>query len=196
MGAGQRAVPPRHRTGRERGPLQGALGHPAASALQQLRCRRPLPRSAAKDPSNAQAYLGLATLSAAGFDGKAAEYAAKAATLDPKLAAAHELLATLALENDDSPAAIAEADKALALDPDALDAMAIHAAVELIADRSPEPVAREATGGQPVAFQVSNTSSSRTSLELHYRYEDAVTYFRKATAAQPRLWSAHSATRH
>ena len=30
-------------------------------------------------------------------------------------------------------------------------------------------------------------------LELHYRYEDAVTYYRKAIEADPRLWSAHSA---
>src|SRR5207248_1989452 len=92
----------------------------------------------AKEPSNGEAYLGLATVSAVGFDGKAVEYVAKAIELDPKLAEAHELMADLALENDDRDAAVAEADKALALDKDALDAMAIRAAVELIADRSPD----------------------------------------------------------
>ena len=30
-------------------------------------------------------------------------------------------------------------------------------------------------------------------LELHYRFQDAVTYYRKAVEADPRLWSAHSA---
>ena len=30
-------------------------------------------------------------------------------------------------------------------------------------------------------------------LELHYRYEDAVTYYRKAIELEPQLWSAHSA---
>ena len=30
-------------------------------------------------------------------------------------------------------------------------------------------------------------------LELHYRYQDAVTYDRRAIAASPQLWSAHSA---
>ena len=30
-------------------------------------------------------------------------------------------------------------------------------------------------------------------LELHYRYEDAVTYYRKAIQSDPRLWAAHSA---
>ena len=58
----------------------------------------------AKDPTNAEAYLGLAIVSADGFDGKAAEYAAKAIALDTKLAGAHELLAELALENDDRDA--------------------------------------------------------------------------------------------
>ena len=72
------------------------------------------------------------------FDGKAADYAMKAIELDPKLAEAHELLADLALANDDRELAAAEADKAIALENDALDAMAIHAALELIADRSPD----------------------------------------------------------
>jgi len=37
----------------------------------------------AKEPSNGEAYLGLAIVSADGFDGKATEYAAKAIELDP-----------------------------------------------------------------------------------------------------------------
>src|SRR3979490_200453 len=91
----------------------------------------------AKEPSNGEAYLGLAIVSADGFDGKATEYAAKAIELDPKLVGAHELMASLALENDDRDLAIGEAEKALALDKDAMDAMAIHAAVELMADPPP-----------------------------------------------------------
>src|SRR5437868_2808979 len=91
----------------------------------------------AKEPTNSEAYLGLAIVSAEQFDGKATEYAAKAIELDPKLVGAHELMANLALGNDDRDLAIAEADKALALDKDAMDAMAIHAAVELLTDRSP-----------------------------------------------------------
>ena len=70
----------------------------------------------AKDPSNAEAYLGLAIVSADGFDGKAVEYATKAIALDPKLAEAHEMMANLALENDDRDLAAEEADKAIALE--------------------------------------------------------------------------------
>ena len=40
-------------------------------------------------------------MSADGFDGKATKYAAKAIKLDPKLVEAHELMASLALEDDD-----------------------------------------------------------------------------------------------
>ena len=54
-----------------------------------------------RDPKNAQAYYGLALVSADGFDNKAIEYALKAIELDPKLAEAHELMANLLLEDSD-----------------------------------------------------------------------------------------------
>ena len=145
----------------------------------------------AKDPSNAEAYLGLAIVSADGFDGKAPEYAAKAIVLDPKLARAHELMADLALENDDRDVAVAEADKAIALEKDALDAMAIHAAVELIADRSPDAWFAKIAAINPDYGEAYARVAQQ--LEVHYRYEDAVTYYRKAVKADPQLWSAHSA---
>jgi tetratricopeptide (TPR) repeat protein len=145
----------------------------------------------AKDPSNAQAYLGLAAVSDDGFDGKAMEYAAKAIQLDPELAEAHELMANLALENDDRATAAAEADKALTLEKDALDAMAVHAALDLIADRSPDAWLAKIGAVNPAYGE--GYAQVAHHLELHYRYEDAVVYYRKAVAADPRLWSAHSA---
>jgi tetratricopeptide (TPR) repeat protein len=145
----------------------------------------------AKEPSNSEAYLGLAIVSADGFDGKASEYAAKAIELDPKLVGAHELMANLALENDESDVAIAEADKALALDKDAMDAMAIHAAVELIADRSPDAWFAKIAAINPGYGEAYARVAHQ--LEMHYRYEDAVTYYRRAVKADPRLWAAHSA---
>jgi tetratricopeptide (TPR) repeat protein len=144
-----------------------------------------------KEPSNAAAYIGLGRVSVDSFDGQATAYLRKAIALDQGRADAHELMAQLALENDDRDAASAEADKAVALQADALDAMATHAAVELLSDRVPDSwFARIAAinphygeGYALVAHQ----------LEMHYRYEDAVTYYRKAVEAAPRLWSAHSA---
>jgi tetratricopeptide (TPR) repeat protein len=143
------------------------------------------------DPSNAQAYVGLARISADGFDGKAADYLSKAITLDPKLAEAHELMADLALANDDHDMAAAEADKAISLENDAVDAMAIHAAIELIADRSPNVWFAKIETINPHCGEAYSRVARQ--LELHYRYEDAVTYYRKAIAAEPRLWAAHSA---
>jgi tetratricopeptide (TPR) repeat protein len=143
-----------------------------------------------KDPKNAQAYLGLAMVSAEGFDGKAKDYVSQALVLDPKLVEAHEFAANLALEDADTEHALKEADAALALSPDALNAMAIHASVELLADRSPDPWldkihkmnAGYAEGYAHVAHY----------LELNYRFEDAVGYYRKAIEADPRYWAARS----
>ena len=145
----------------------------------------------AKDPSLALAYLGLALTSENGFDIHAAEYAAKAAALDPKLAAPHELMADIALANDDRDDAVAEADKAIALESDALDAMAIHAAVDLLADRSPDAWLARIQAINPTYGEAYERVGHQ--LELHYRYEDAVTWYRKAIEADPQLWSAHSA---
>jgi tetratricopeptide (TPR) repeat protein len=144
-----------------------------------------------KEPSNAEAYLGLAIVSADGFDGRATEYLAKAIELDPKLVYAHELMADLALENDDHDLAVSEADKAIALDSDALDAMAIRAAVELISDHSPDAWFAKIAAINPNYGEAYARVAHQ--LEMHYRYEDAVTYYRKAVAADPRLWAAHSA---
>jgi len=144
-----------------------------------------------KDSSNAAAYLGLAIVSADGFDGKTAEFAEKAIELDPKLAEAHELMADLALTNDDRDLAASEADKAIDLDHDALDAIAIHAALELIADRSPDAWLAKLASINPGYGEAYARMAHQ--LEMHYRYEDAVTYYRKAIEADPLLWSAHSA---
>lgn len=144
-----------------------------------------------KDPSYAEAYVGLAIVSAESFSGKAAEYALKAIALDPKLAEAHEVLADLALANDDRDLAAAEADKAIALENDALDAMAIHAALEIIANRSPDAWFAKMSAVNPHYGE--GFARVAHQLELHYRYQDAVTYYRKAIEADPQLWAAHSA---
>ena len=144
-----------------------------------------------KDPANAEAYVGLAMVASEGFEGKAMEDAAKAAELDPKLAEAHELMANLALENDEREQAAMEADKAIALESDALDAMAVHAALDLIADRSPDVWFAKINAINPEYGE--GYARVAHHLELHYRYEDAATYYRKAVAADPQLWSAHTA---
>lgn len=144
-----------------------------------------------KDPSCVDAYLGLATVSSANFDGKAPFYLGKALSLDPKRAEAHELLAHVALENDDRELAVDEADKALAVEGDALDAIAVRVAIELINERSPEAWIAKITAVNPHYGDAYARIAHH--LELHYRQEDAVNYYRKAVQVEPDLWPAHSA---
>src|SRR5262249_44927065 len=81
------------------------------------------------DPKSAQAYLGMAKLMAEQFNTKAGEMADKALEQNAKLYEAHEVKATVALEDDDQKKAIEEADAALAIDSHAIDAIAVHAAI-------------------------------------------------------------------
>ncbi|HVA94278.1 MAG TPA: tetratricopeptide repeat protein [Candidatus Dormibacteraeota bacterium] len=143
-----------------------------------------------RDPNNAQAYYGLALVSADGFDSKAFTYVNKALELDPKFVEAHELKANLLLEDSDEAKASAEADEALKLSPEALDAMAIHAAIEILADRSPDAWLVKIRRVNPVYGQ--GYALIAHHLVLNRRYEDGIAYYRKAIEANPRLWSAHS----
>ena len=142
------------------------------------------------DPKNAQAYFGLALVSADGFDNKAVEYAQKAIELDPKLYEAHELMANLLLEDSDEPKAFAEADEALKISPEALDAMAIHAAIEFLADRSPDVWLEKIRQVNPTYGEAYAIIAHH--LVLNRRYEDGIAYYRKAIELDPQLWSARS----
>ncbi|MFZ0978613.1 MAG: tetratricopeptide repeat protein [Candidatus Acidiferrales bacterium] len=143
-----------------------------------------------RDPKNAQAHLGLALVSEDGYDNNAIVWATKALELDPKLVAAHELLAEIALEDSDTAQAIAQADEAIKLAPDALDAMAVHAAVEVLADRSPDSWFAETARINPIYGEA--YAIVARNLVLHNRYEDAVADYRKAVELDPQLWSARS----
>jgi len=143
-----------------------------------------------KDPKNAQAYYGLALVSADGFDSKAIEYTTKAMELDPKLYEAHELMANLQLEDSDEAKAFAEADAALKISPEALDAMAIHAAIEILNDHSPDAWLEKIR-------QINPTYGEGYVIVAHHlvfnrRYEDGIAYYRKAIELDPQLWSARS----
>ncbi|GAC1421414.1 MAG: hypothetical protein NVSMB62_16310 [Acidobacteriaceae bacterium] len=149
------------------------------------------------DPGNALAYVGLARVSSEGFDGKAAEFLAKAIAMDPKLVEAHELAADLALEDAKPDVASKEADAAIALAPyaggsDALDALAIKAAMDLLADRT------AAAESWITKIRVVNPAYGEgyaliaKHLVLNRRYTDGVTYYRKAVEADAHLWSARA----
>jgi tetratricopeptide (TPR) repeat protein len=138
------------------------------------------------DPNNAKAHLGLAELYADSFSSKANDEADKALEADPKLYQAHELKARVALEDDDRKSAIAEADEALGIKSDAVNAIAVHASIDLLDDKQSSDwvgrIGKRGEGYETVAHF----------LVINRRYEDGILYYRKAIAADPELWSSHS----
>jgi cellulose synthase operon protein C len=146
----------------------------------------------AQDPMNAQAYLGLAIVSADGFDEKAPEYAAKAVAADPKLVEAHEFMAGLLLEDAKPDEAVKEADTAIALAPDALDAMAIRAAAALLADKDADADSWMAKIKAVNPGYGEADAIVARHLVLNRRYPEGVAYYRKAIEADPKLWTARS----
>jgi tetratricopeptide (TPR) repeat protein len=143
-----------------------------------------------RDPKNAQAYLGLALVGADGFDNAAIQWDEKALALDSNLVEAHELMANLALEDSATAAAVKEADAAIALSGEALDAMAIHAAVEVLADRPPDAWFEKIRSVNPHYGEAYALVAHH--LILNRRYEDGIAYYRKAIELDPEDWSAHS----
>jgi tetratricopeptide (TPR) repeat protein len=142
------------------------------------------------DEKNAAAYLGLALKESDGFSPKAVEYAGKAIALDPKLVEAQELLAYLALEDNDVDKATKEADKAIALSGEALDALAIRATIELLDDKP-------ATAWSDRIFKINPVYGEAYATAGHFfvinrRYTEGIKLYRKALELNPRLWAARA----
>ena len=137
------------------------------------------------DPKNAPALLGMAELAGDNYDAKANDFATKALEADPKLYQAHSLMAKVALEDDNTKKAMEEADAALAINPDSVEALAVKASIDLLADRQ-----------SPWVAKIGNRGKGYETIAHFYminrRYEESIQYYRKAIAATPDLWSAHS----
>jgi tetratricopeptide (TPR) repeat protein len=142
------------------------------------------------DEKNADAVLGLALVASDGFESKAVEMAEKAASLNPKLAEAHELLASLALEDSNPEKAIEEADKAIAIDPESLDAMAIRATIDLMNDQPRTPWLSKIAAINPVYGQAYSTAGRF--FVINRRYEEGIELYRQALKLDNRLWEARS----
>jgi len=142
------------------------------------------------DEKNAQAYLGIAQVESEGFSKHAVEAAQKAADLNPKLFEAHEQLAYLALEDNDEETAAKQADQALAISGEALDAMAIHLAIDLLHDKSDSPWADRILKINPAYGEAYSTAGHF--YFINRRYQEEIRAYRKAIELNPRLWEARS----
>jgi tetratricopeptide (TPR) repeat protein len=142
------------------------------------------------DKDNAQAYLGLSMVETEGFSKKAVEDAQKAADLNPKLYEAHEQLAYLALEDSDEETAAKQADLALAISGEALDAMAIHASIDFLHDRNDTPWIGRILGVNPAYGEAYSTAGHF--YVINRRYDEGIAVYRKALSLNPRLWEARA----
>lgn len=139
---------------------------------------------------HAGAMLGLALVAAESFEGKAADLAEKAIEADPKLFEARELLARLALEDNNPKKATEQAELALAISPNALDAMAILATVDWLEDKKQSPWIDRILKQNPHYGQAYEIAGHF--FVINRRYEEGIQYYRKAIEFTPDLWSAHS----
>ncbi len=139
------------------------------------------------EEKNPRALLGMARVMAESWDRRAVELAQKSIEADPKQFAAQALLARLAAEEGDFTKATEWAEKALA-NGEALDAMAVRGAVELISDRPGQAWFDRALKANAAYGEVYNIAGEL--LVMNRRYEEAIALFRKALAIRPALYQA------
>ena len=135
------------------------------------------------DANNAGAFMGLALVAAGGFENQALEFAHKALAADPHLLEAQELLARLALEDNDIAKAAEEAHRALEMSANAVQAKAVLATIDWLSDKADSPWDPRAAEAYETAGKI---------LVLNRRYEEGIRFLRKAIDAQPDRWSARS----
>jgi cellulose synthase operon protein C len=144
----------------------------------------------AADPNFAPAYLALARVAAQGFDKRSFDLCEQALEHDPKLYQAHELLAYLALEDNDPKKAAEEARKALAVSNEALDGMAVLASIDWLASNEQSEWMPRILKINPVYGEAYATGAHF--FEINRRYDEAIQYYRKALDLNPSLWAARS----
>ncbi len=135
------------------------------------------------DENNAGAQLGLALVAAESYSSSAVEAAEAALKADPKLVEAQELLARLALEDNNAKKAVEEADKALALSPEAFDAYGVKAAVELLEDKPADQYFAKIAAINPTYGEAHALAAHI--MVLNRRYHEGIALYRKALELDP-----------
>ena len=137
------------------------------------------------DKEYAPALLGLALLAADGFEGRAAELAQHALRADPKLVEAQELLARVALEDGNFEKAAAEANKALDISAEALDAMSILATIDWLGDKQTTPWIDKILKINPLYGQAYEIAGHF--FVINRRYDEGIKAYRKAIELEARF---------
>ncbi|MBX9600542.1 MAG: tetratricopeptide repeat protein [Bryobacteraceae bacterium] len=138
----------------------------------------------------APALFGMALVASNSFESKAVEFAGKALEADSKLVEAQELLAYLALEDSNPEKAVKEADKAIAMSPEALDAMAVRATIDWLNDQPSSEWIERILKFNPRYGKAYATAGHF--FVINRRYEEGIRYYRKALELDPELWEARA----
>ncbi|MBL8233856.1 MAG: tetratricopeptide repeat protein [Bryobacterales bacterium] len=140
-------------------------------------------------PDYPPALVGMAIAASEHFEAKATEFAEQALKADPKNVEAQEVLARLALEDISFDKARKEAEKALQLNGDSLDAMAVLGILELLEDK---PVTWLAKMDQVNPVYAPGYHLVGHQLQLNRRYLEAIEYLKEAIKRDPTYYAAHS----
>ncbi|MGA3189830.1 MAG: hypothetical protein ABSF22_22210 [Bryobacteraceae bacterium] len=143
------------------------------------------------DDKYAPAYVGLATVAADGYSARAIEFAKHALELDPKAYQAEEVLARVALEDNNDAKAAEEAKKALDISPEALDAMSILATIDWLNDKKTTPWLEKILKVNPRYGEVYDTAGHF--FIINRRYEEGILKYRLALELDPQLEKARAA---
>ena len=131
----------------------------------------------------APAYLGLALVAEEHYEGHAEELARKALISDPKLVEAQELMARLALEDNNNDKAAHEAKKALEMDAHSVQAKALLATMDWLADKKETQWDPHDARGYETAGHF---------FTLNRRYAESIEFYQKALVLDPQLYTARS----
>lgn len=142
------------------------------------------------DKNNAQALLGLGMLAEKNFDQKAITLAQQAIEKDPGLVEARELRAAVLLEDGSYEAATAEALNTVQEHPQALDAMAVLAATDMLKDKPGTPWTGRMLAVNPHYGE--GYAHIARHFVLNRRYEEAIALYRKALELDPTYQPAQS----
>jgi cellulose synthase operon protein C len=143
------------------------------------------------DEKYVPALIGLAQLAAEGYSSRAVEFSKHALELDPKAYQAEEVLARVALEDNNEAKAREEARKAVAMSPEALDAMAILATIDWLDDEKGSPWLDKILKVNPHYGEVYDTAGHY--FIINRRYEEGIALYRKALELDPQLQKARAA---
>jgi cellulose synthase operon protein C len=138
----------------------------------------------------APALLGLGLVAGENFEGKAIEYAEKALQADPKMFEAYELVARITLEDNNPKKAEEAARKALEINGEALDALAVLATMDFLDDKKESPWMNR-------ILQVNPKYGEAYALIGHFfvinrRYDEGMAMYRKGLELDPTLNAARS----